>query len=383
MKNRILLIGTLKSSYITQYIENVLEPLGFDIYMQVSKSDIEYSKSFIEEHNIHFIKFYENGELFYFKIPFIGNKIKSVKNLFSLIKSKPYNYIHIQFVTNHELLRAKIASSRKTKCYASFWGSDLLRQTKKYLKKEEKYLRNYELISADGYTLQNAYKNIYPKLNVKFEMIPYGVSLIQYIDKYSKDVGSCKSYFGFPKNKKIVAIGYNAIKQQQHDKVMDALIKIENKEKYFLVFQMSYGFNDDKNYIPNLVKIIDNSGFEYKIIKDFLSMEDLAKFRIATDVFINAQTTDAFANSFIENVYAKSIMINAKWLHYPELDEFPLYVNEFSVFNEIPSLLEKKIDNDKLEWNKKCVENRTWEECCKKWAEAYSVDNINKTRELL
>lgn len=112
-------------------------------------------------------------------------------------------------------------------------------------------------------------------------------------------------------------------------------------------------------------------------------MEDLAKFRIATDVFINAQTTDAFANSFIENVYTKSIMINAKWLHYPELDEFPLYVNEFSVFNEIPALLEKNIDNDKLEWNKKCVENRTWEECCKKWAEAYSVDNINKTRELL
>lgn len=374
MNNKIFLIGTLKSSYLTQYIENVLEPLGFDIYMQVSKSDREYSKSYIEKHNINFIKFYENKELFYFRIPYIGNILKSVKNLFALIKCKPFNYIHIQYVTNHELLRAKFARGKNTKCYASFWGSDLLRQTKKYLKKEEKYLRNYELISADGYTLQNAYENIYPKLNVKFEMIPYGVSLIQYIDKYLNDINLCKDFFQFPKNKKIVAIGYNAIKQQQHDKVMDALKNIENKEKYFLVFQMSYGFNADKDYVPNLVREIESSGFEYKIIKDFLSMDDLAKLRIATDIFINAQTTDAFANSFIENIYTKSIIINAKWLHYPELDKFPLYVNEFSDFNEIPSLLEKTIDDEKLEWNKKCIENRTWDNCRKKWAEVYGVE---------
>lgn len=374
MSKSFFLTGTLKSSYIMQYIEEVLEPLGFEVYMQITKEEQVTAKEFINKHKIHSIRFHDKNDFGIFKLRYFGTRFQAICNILEIKKQKKFDYTHVQFVTKFDLLRAKNASGRNTKCYASFWGSDLLRQTKKYLKKEEKYLRNYELISADGYTLQNAYENIYPKLNVKFEMIPYGVSLIKCIDKYLSDINSCKEFFNFPKNKKIVAIGYNAIKQQQHDKVMDALKNIENKEDYFLVFQMTYGFIADKDYVPNLVKKIENSGFEYKIIKDYLSMDDLAKLRIATDIFINAQTTDAFANSFIENVYTKSIIINAKWLHYPELDMFPLYVNEFSDFNEIPSLLEKRIDDEKLEWNKKCIENRTWENCRKQWAKAYGVE---------
>ena len=370
----VFLTGTLKSSYLLQFIENVLEPLNFSIYMQLPVEEYENAKEFLKIHKINFIKYYEKKNCLLFKIRFFGGGLRAALNFFEIIKHKKFDYVHVQFVCKFVLLQAKFAAGKNTKCYASFWGSDLLRQTEKYLKSEEKYLRNYELISADGYTLKNAYERIYHKLNVKFEMIPYGVSLISYIDKYSSDVNACKKKFDFPLNKKIVAIGYNAIKQQQHDKVMDALKNIENKEDYFLVFQMTYGFIADKDYVPNLLKKIENSGFEYKIIKDYLSMDDLAKLRIATDIFINAQTTDAFANSFIENLYTKSIIINAKWLHYPELDMFPLYVNEFSDFNEIPSLLEKRIDDEKLEWNKKCIENRTWENCRKQWAKAYGVE---------
>ena len=36
---KILLIGNPSSPYIMQYIENVLKPLGFDIYMQADFSD--------------------------------------------------------------------------------------------------------------------------------------------------------------------------------------------------------------------------------------------------------------------------------------------------------------------------------------------------------
>ena len=100
-------------------------------------------------------------------------------------------------------------------------------------------------------------------------------------------------------------------------------------------------------------------------------MDDLAKFRIATDYFINAQTTDAFSNSFIENLYAKSMIINASWLHYPEIDMLSLHVNEFSDFQDICPLLNKIISSENLDWNKKSVENRTWDLCKKKWIKIY------------
>lgn len=373
MRNKIFLIGNLKSSYMTQYIENVLEPLGFDIYMQVSDEIKELRNSFISEHRINLIKNYDIKDSKIFRIHFLGWRLRTILNSVEVRKIQNINFIHVQFVEKIDLLKVHFSKFRDTKCYASFWGSDLLRMSKKYLKQEEKYLRNYNLISADGYTLQNAYNKIFPKLNVRFEMVPYGVSLFPFIDKYIDDVNACKSFFCFPLNKKIIAIGYNAIKQQQHDKVLAELDKIENKTEYFLVFQMTYGISDG-NYVPNLLNQIEKSGFEYKVFQERLSMDDLAKLRIATDIFINAQTTDAFANSFIENIYTKSQIINAKWLHYPELDMFPLYVNEFSDFNEIPSLLEKRIDDEKLEWNKKCIENRTWENCRKQWAKAYGVE---------
>lgn len=373
MKKKILLIGSLKSSYMTQYIENVLEPLGFEIFMQIPKEEQDLAKDFITAHKINLIRIHERSENLIYKVRFFGGVLRLIRNVLEIAKKKTFDYIHIQFVGKYQLFLANWAKSKNTKCYASFWGSDLLRQPEKYLKSEEKYLRNYEIISAAGYTLQEAYKKIYPNLNVKFEVVPYGVSLIPYINKYIDDVNACKQFLGFPFDKKIVAIGYNAIKQQQHDKVLKELEKIDNKSDYFLVFQMSYG-KPDGNYVPDLLKQIANSGFEHKIIDTFLSMDELAKLRIATDVFINAQTTDAFANSFSENVFAKSQIINAKWLHYPELDMFPLHVNEFSDFSEIPALLNKPIDNEKLEWNKKCVENRTLDACRKKWAELYGVN---------
>ena len=194
------------------------------------------------------------------------------------------------------------------------------------------------------------------------------------INKFANDVKGCKKYFDFPVNKKIVAIGYNAVKQQQHDRVLSALSNIPNKKDYFLVFQMTYGVVSDKNYQENLVKQIENSGFEYKIFSSYLSIDDLAKLRIATDIFINAQTTDAFCNTIKEHMCAKTLIISATWLNYLELKMFPLYVNEFSDFDQIPSLMEKPISKEKLEWNKKTIEEKTtWTTCLNRWAEIYGV----------
>jgi len=372
MKKKIFLMGPLRSGYVQHFIENVLEPLGLEIYMQIQKKDLIELNGYISEHKINTIKLYEKDDNLLFRILFWGWFLRAFLNVLAAYKFKPFDYIHIQYVTYKELFIANYVKTKYTKCYASFFGSDLLRQSEKYLRKEEKLLGNLSLITADGYTLKKSFDRIFPDLNVKFQLVAYGVSLLPYIDKYSDDVTYCKQFFSFPLDKKIIAIGYNAIKEQQHDKVLDELISLKNKSEYYLVFQMSYG-EKDNIYLSNLFQQIKNSGFEYKVIEKFLSMDELAKLRIATDIFINAQTTDAFANSFIENLYSKSVIINASWLHYPEIDMFPLYVNEFSNFSEICLLLNKTISSDKLSWNKKSVENRTWDLCKKKWEEIYDL----------
>lgn len=373
---KFLLLGTLRSIYIQQFIENVLEPLGMEVYMQSPSEDKECTKDFISKHKINFITYHEAKEKKIYKFPYLGSKIKASENIIELIKFKSFNYIHLQFVTLADLIKISILRTKKTKCFVSFWGSDLLRQSKKILKTEYKYLRKMNYLSADSYFMEQKYKEIFPYSKKNLNIIYYGVSVINFIDKFSENINDCKKYFGLSCNKKVIAIGYNAIKQQQHDKVLDALNTINNKDDYIILLQITYGSITDNEYIPKLMKALEKSGFEYKIIKDFLSIEDLAKLRIATDIFINAQTTDAFCNSIKEHMYAKTQVISATWLHYPEIDMFPLYLNEFSEFSEIPELLNQSISNEKLEWNKKIInEKSTWEACRNKWAEIYGVNN--------
>ena len=238
-------MGNLRSLYVKQYIENVLNQLELEIYMQVPKKDMIELKDFIVTHNIQIIRMYEKDDNFFFKIRFLGWILRSIMHIIVAYKKRPFDFIHIQYVAFRKLVIANFIKSKYTKCYASFWGSDLLRQSKKNLRREEKYLRKYELISADSYILKKAYERIFPNLKVNFEIVQFGVSLIPYIDKYSNNKNECKLFFNFPLKKKVIAVGYNAIKEQQHDKVLDELIKIKNKSEYFLVFQMSYGAKDE------------------------------------------------------------------------------------------------------------------------------------------
>lgn len=378
MNKKILLISDPNSSYTAQYIENVLEPLGFETWVLDGGGDTDQKfGSFLKEHNVHFLDLAPKKNKITTSFLF-ARRLSSIIAAWLNKKNIPqFDFIHVHFVSKGMLLLALMARKRNTKMFATFWGSDMLRRPEKYLKSEIKYLKKFNFISTLAFFLQNRLELMCPELKEKSGMIAFGVSLLSYIDKYSADACACKSFYDFPRSKKIVAVGYNATKEQQHDKVVEALERIKNKNDYFLVFHMSYG-HSDTDYEKRLAGILRASGFEYKIIADYLSMDDVAKLRVATDVYINAQTTDAFSNAVIECIHAKAQIINASWLHYPEIDMFPLYVNEFSDFDEIPELLTRPISGEKLEWNKKKIkEETTWETCRNKWAGIYGVNAAN------
>lgn len=341
MRKKILLIGNPKSTYISQYIEEVLTPLGFDVYLQPNVTKFFYD---IHTQNKH----------------------------------APFDFINLQFIAPPGLLKVLLAKKHKgTKLFASFWGSDLLRASKRTLFYVRLFLNRFDHLTADAYLMVDKYNQVFPKAKNKLDIIYFGVSLLPYIDRWIEKKDECRQFFGIPKNKTVIAIGYNSSWEQQHDKVIASLDSITDKSKYFIVLQCTYG-NNSSEYDIRLKRIVENSGFEYKIITDFLSIDNLAMLRTIVDIFINAQTTDAFCNSIKEYMYAKTQIISASWLHYPEIDMFPLHINEFSDFNEIPSLLNHPVPDEKLEHNKKRIsEESTWESCRNKWAKIYGVNTAN------
>lgn len=376
-KYNFLLLGNPQSPYITQYIENVLEPLGFDIYMQADFSDKrEEFNVFFAKHNIQKIKYYRKRDRKMFSFPIIGKWIKLFFNMQELNKKYQFDFVHLQFVVPFDVLRIFLLKKGKmTKLFASFWGSDLLRVSDRTLLLEKIFLRNYNYITADSYSMVERYNKFFGNTKNKLDIVYYGVSLIPYIDRWLSEKKQCLNDLSIPKDKIVISIGYNGRPQQQHDKVINVLNVLENKKDYFLLIQSSYG-NEDVVYKQKLKTILDNSGFQYKIISNYLTMDELAKLRVITDIFINAQTTDAFCNSIKEYMYSKTQIINASWLHYPEIDTLQLKINEFSNFDQIPSLLEKQVNEEELEWNREIIgKNSSWETCRQRWAKIYGIND--------
>ncbi len=371
MSKKILLTGNPQSPYIIQYIENVLEPLGFDIYMQLDPE--KYDAKVFSGHNVHLIKYYPKDELPVFFVPVLGRLVRFMKSMLLLNESAGFDYVHIQQVNPFDLLRVFfLKKSPGIKMFASFWGSDLLLKAPLYLKAERKFLKAFKAVSADSYIMTERYERIFRNyLKKDLKIIYYGLSLVPYIDASLGCADECRSFFRIPAGKTVIAVAYNSCPQQQHEEVLKALYMLADKSRYHLVFQMTYGHTKE-GYVRHIKDLASASGFGYTVIETFLPLKDLAKLRIAADVFINSQTTDAFCNAFKEYMYAKTQVISAGWLHYPEIDRFPLYVSEFSDFDEIPGLLERPLAEEKLEWNRnKIKEKITWEACRARWAEIY------------
>ena len=106
---------------------------------------------------------------------------------------------------------------------------------------------------------------------------------------------------------------------------------------------MTYGGTDD--YIRNCEQCCKDQGIKYVTFREFLSEEEIGRIRIRTDIFINAQITDAFSGSFCEYLYADTTVFNARWLHYDEIDRYGIELIEFDSFDSLKKEIEAFLQN--------------------------------------
>ena len=112
---------------------------------------------------------------------------------------------------------------------------------------EKIFLRNYNYITADSYSMVERYNKFFGNTKNKLDIVYYGVSLIPYIDRWLSEKKQCINDLSIPKDKIVISVGYNGRPQQQHDKVINVLNILKNKQDYFLLIQSTYG-NEDVVY---------------------------------------------------------------------------------------------------------------------------------------
>ena len=132
-------------------------------------------------------------------------------------------------------------------------------------------------------------------------------------------------------------------------KLNDQLQKLKNLENNFFIIPFSNRLDtsgERLQKVTSLAKIKLGEG-NYKLIPDFVSHEEIAALRMASDVFLHLRKIDMLAASMFESNMAYCQIITGNWLPYEYYLE-KVKVEVISEFHQINLCIEKILSDEKL-----------------------------------
>ena len=372
---KVLIIGDADTIWIKSYIEHVLPPDSYEVYL--SSTGKTKFDDFYRQRQVVLVPMQSRNSLFD-RIPKVNGIANILMRAKSLRKYGPFDIIHIHFVTRAALLLAKLLKRRDTRVVVSYWGSDLLRKDINELKKESSFFSGISCFTLSSDAMHERFVNIYGQqyLN-RINKVRFGVSgftsIVQVKENFS--IEECKESIGANPDKVLITIGYNKAQGQQHDKVLSQINVLDKslQERIEVVLQCSYG-ECSKEYWERLYQIINKLYCKTIVLTDYMSDIEVAKLRYATDIYINAQITDAFSASMQEYLFSGAIVFNPRWLSYPEISEFGLSCIEYNDISEIPKAISKALSVERCRKPENSIiyKHTSWNEVKKGWEKSYS-----------
>ncbi len=379
---RILILGLIYSQWTVHFVETCLLNKKHEVWMVKRKNNKQDNKyvELYQQMGIHFIDCTEadmevrDGRRNKDYIKVIKGHISQIR---TIRKFGPFDIINLHYIGYDDIVYAPILKIlTKSKLVFSYWGSDLFRAGDRRLFFRGLFARCADYITFDNKDLQKKFKKVYKWANkVPSEVVLFGLPVLDNIrEKYKKCSSSdIRKKWNIPDDKIVIAVGYNGHPEQQHINVLKVIRELDSndKKKIFLLLQMTYG--GSKEYQRCVLETAKKTGCEYMGIQYFLSNDEVTDLRILTDIYINAQTTDAFSGSVCENLFAGTKLLNARWLRYQEFKEYNFKFWEFNRIEDIGQMIktamEQEIDcseNSELIW-----QLRSWEFCEPKWEKVF------------
>lgn len=375
---KVLLITTsLKSIWVRLFIEKVLNPMGFEIYVQKNPLEDNEYDCFYKDMGVTYCFDYTSNNVLG-KIPKIGFLYNFIKRYMSMNNGYYFDYIIVIYGNFFNLRLAQKAASNNTNTIIWYIGSDILRANN-----IEKKLMRFELnkLLPTVVCVNEKLKKVIEKQMTykgKMEICDFGNSQLEIIDRILESNVNIKEKFHIDPNQMTITVGYNASAKQQHLNIIEAINNVETleKDKIHLILPMTY--NGTQGYIESVKNSLEKNNFEYTIITEYMNSTQMGNLWVATDVFIHAQTTDAFSSSLMESLYAGCNVFNGAWNEYPELKEWKIEYSEFTDFEQLTEQLQNYMYDCKKKRNNvsKIKEYFSWEICCEKWEKILEKTSI-------
>jgi hypothetical protein len=264
----------------------------------------------------------------------------------------------------------------KQKLVITFYGSDFY-GTSNFIKNIQKILyKKADIITFTNPMTQKSFIEYYKEFDKKCFVCRFGLKTLDFIDKnIDKDKVKIKEHLGYSTDKIIITCGYNAIKEQQHEEIIQNIVKlpIDILDKIQFIFPMTYG---DKTQKEKVKLLLQNTKLDYVVLEDFLYGDDNAFIKIVSDIMLNLQTMDSFSGTMQEFLYTGNIVITGDWLPYELFDENGIKYLKISNIGELNNIIINIIENKKsildLEQNKGIIYSlSSWKNNIKNWMSIY------------
>ncbi|MDD3966445.1 MAG: glycosyltransferase [Candidatus Neomarinimicrobiota bacterium] len=377
----ILLIGNGNSIYLKNYIHYVLLPRNFHIALFTDKLNNLQRKAFYSQNRVEIIERKRT-------IPLIRH-IPVIRIIEDLLQIKDYlkrrgriGVVHVHAASRMNTALLPFLKKSCDKTIVTYWGSDLLRRKKRYVRSLKGFLFYADIITFNSEALiekfNRTFRNVFAG---KIYNAKFGTTLFHLIDENQKNesVQEAKRKIGLPQDKTIIVCGHTRAKEHQQLEVLRKIAGMDKKlqQRMCIVFPMTYG-KADEEYERELAALSGEMPAALHFYRDYMEEEDVARLRRVSDIFIHAQKSDAFSATLQEFLYAGAVVLNGKWLKYPDLLAGGVKYVEFDDIDDIPEKLEMilsdldTIKNTMKPNREKIHRLSSWEIVSQRWMELYN-----------
>ena len=323
------------------------------------------------------------SKILYFKQDKCQGTVGKIKSIISLrrqfkelSKHNSYDIVDIHFPKFYMVVAMGYLRRMSKKVVASPWGSDILRVNGiKFRVLASGVLNKCDYITTlvDG-NLGKKILSYLPNSRDKFYPQAWGSETIDYINHHLNEVDTiaAKKHFGLS-DKYVITCGYNAFRAQNHEKIIDAIVQVRSQlpDNLALLFPVSYGTNDKEEYVAELREKCNNHKLDALFMEDYMSVPDVFMLRMATDMFVHTQNTDAGCASLQEYVLCDKKIVHGSWIRYPMLEIYqPLCYHTASDFSVLGDVIVETYRSAPIEFSKdaiRYIQSNGWEEKRKGW----------------
>lgn len=297
----------------------------------------------------------------------------------AMLKSmmKQYDLVDFHVFTLDYLPYMAFCQKRGIPFDITLWGSDIMRAKDESLERKKwgfEHCRYIKCTENLHQVLMEKYSTVFDS---KVRYVYWGNSDFEVIDTLPVEkVKAFRDSLLANKEEFVVTCGYNGSEGQNLTTIADAIKRLPEalKRRASFLFPMTYGATPE--YISKVRQALDAADVHYTIIDKYIPSEEIAAIRLASDVVVNIQQTDAFSGSLQGHLYCGNVLIIGEWLNYVPLDNANVYYIKTTV-EDIQKHLASVLTN-LPEYKEKCSGNHSkmasltsWSAVLPRWAEYY------------